>query len=76
VITDRQVIWLGSRETTFAAICELCLAEPDPLGALAYRMAKVDGSLRPEADVGFVRCRRGHRLCVRRTSRAPLLASA
>ncbi len=69
-MSGQQVIWLQSRATTYAAICELCLAEPEHSGTLAYRLAKVEGSLRPEADVGFVRCRRGHRLSIRRLTRA------
>jgi hypothetical protein len=68
----RQTIWVESDATTFLALCEECLADPDePEAALAYRLAKVAGSLRSDADVGFARCRRGHRLSVRRTARAP-----
>jgi hypothetical protein len=66
----QQTIWLESVATTFVALCEECLADPDdPLDALAYRAAKVSGSLRAEADVGFARCRRGHRLSIRRAAR-------
>jgi hypothetical protein len=59
--------------TSFEAWCEACddyhdeepvFQEPTP----------VTGSLRLGIDVGFTTCRRGHRLCVRRISRAPLRA--
>jgi hypothetical protein len=73
---ERQVVWLASEATSFVAICEACLLDPaDERGHLGYRAAKVEGSLRREADVRFIRCRRGHRLCVRRTSR-PLVGQA
>jgi hypothetical protein len=35
----------------------------------------IEGSLRLAADVGFVTCRRGHRVRVRRIARAPLTAA-
>jgi hypothetical protein len=65
-----QTVWLESTATTYTALCEECLAHPaDPYDTLAYRAAKVFGSLRAEADVGFTRCRRGHRLSIRRVAR-------
>jgi hypothetical protein len=74
-VTGRQIIWLGAGSVSFTAICEECLADPDdPDDGLAYRLAKVQGSLRAEADVGFTRCRRGHRLSVRRGTRGPPVA--
>jgi hypothetical protein len=67
-MTGRQTVWVDSRATAFVALCDECLAHPaEPLRALPYRDAKVTGSLHPDADVGFTRCRRGHRLSVRRT---------
>ncbi len=67
---ERQIVWLQSSATSYMAICEACLAEPDDrTDVLSYRRAKVGGSLRLEADVGFVRCRRGHRLSIRRLTR-------
>jgi hypothetical protein len=67
---ERQIIWVASEATSFAAICEECLVNDDfRLNRLAYRAAKVEGSLTPGVDVGFIRCRRGHRLCARRTTR-------
>ncbi|HEX9417121.1 MAG TPA: hypothetical protein VF895_10490 [Gaiellaceae bacterium] len=67
---ERQVIWLRPGATTFAGLCDECLARPDePVGALAYRAAKVAGRLRVDADVGFARCDRGHRISLRRIGR-------
>jgi hypothetical protein len=75
MVDERQVIWLQSTATRFAAICDLCIVEVDEEPSpLAYWSAKVDGSLRIDADIGFVRCRRGHRLSVKRVARAPLAA--
>ncbi len=70
---ERQVIWLESRATTFTAVCDECLAaRGERRSGLEYREAILAGSLRSEADVGFTRCRRGHRLSVRRTSSGPV----
>ena len=67
---ERQVIWLESGATTFTALCGACLNDLAPnRDGLAYRAALVAGSLRSDADVGFTRCRRGHRLSIRRTAR-------
>jgi hypothetical protein len=74
---DRQVIWVESGVTSFTAVCHACLADLGGARAgLGYRAALLAGSLRSDADVGFTRCRRGHRLSVRRTTSAPLRASA
>ncbi len=70
-MAEPQVIWLPAGATTFAGLCEECLAEPeDPFATLAYREAKVCGRLRADADVGFTRCDRGHAIRVRRLSRS------
>jgi hypothetical protein len=67
---DRQVIWLKAGVTTFHGLCEQCLSYPDErLEQLSYRAAKVAGRLRADADVGFTRCDRGHRISVRRIGR-------
>ncbi len=55
--------------TSFAASCDACesdrsLDDPTP--------TVVEGTLKLVADVGFVTCWRGHRICVRRIARAPL----
>ena len=70
-MTERQVIWLRPGVTTFAALCEECLAQPAERtpGKLAYRAAKVAGRLSIEADVGFTRCNRGHSISLRRIAR-------
>ena len=70
-MTERQVIWLRAGATTFTALCDACLGErASKPGALAYRSAKVAGRLRVDADVGFKRCDRGHRISVRRVGRS------
>lgn len=69
----RQTIWVESGATAFVALCEECLSGPNEGVALAYRLAKVSGSLRSDCDVGFTRCRRGHRLSIRRTARADVV---
>jgi hypothetical protein len=56
------------------APCEACLADRTARDYLEYRGATVEGSLRPEADIGFATCRRGHRVRVRRAARVPLRA--
>jgi hypothetical protein len=69
-MNERQVIWMREGATTFACLCDECLAAPDGASSvLPYRSAKVAGRLRPDADVGFTRCARGHSICVRRVGR-------
>jgi hypothetical protein len=69
-VNDRQVIWVRAGVTSFTCLCEECLSSPEPqVGTYAYRAAKVEGHLRSEADVGFMRCHRGHRISVRRVGR-------
>jgi hypothetical protein len=53
----------------FAAPCEACELERRTPPAI------VQGTLRKEADVGFVTCWRGHRVRVKRITRAPLAAA-
>jgi hypothetical protein len=67
------VIWLGADATDYAVPCEACREDrrwPDPLGP-----SVVEGTLRPEADVGFTTCRRGHRIRVRRIARLRVAAA-
>ena len=67
---ERQHVWLGPEATTFAAPCDACLARrDDDSWSVAVRAAVVEGTLRPDADVGFTTCRRGHRIVVRRIGR-------
>ena len=65
----RQHVWLGPDATTFAEPCEACLSLRE---SISVRSVMVSGSLRPDADVGFMTCRRGHRIVVRRLGRPPL----
>jgi hypothetical protein len=68
-VFEQQVIWLHSTATAFAAPCEACRSDPRPAERAP---SDVEGSLKLVADVGFVTCRRGHRIRVRRIARAPL----
>jgi hypothetical protein len=69
-VSGRQVIWVRDGVTSFTCLCEECLSEPEPeVGTYAYRAAKVAGHLRVDADVGFTRCHRGHRISIRRVGR-------
>ena len=63
---ERQHVWLGPEATSFDEPSEACLAFRESLAAEA---CVVRGTLRPEADVGFTTCRRGHRIVVRRIVR-------
>jgi hypothetical protein len=68
---NRQVIWLQPGVTTFRGLCDQCLERPkEPAPVPAYRGAKVSGTLRADADVGFTRCARGHPISVRRLGRS------
>ena len=63
---DRQHVWLGPEATSFEVPCEACLAHrsgwADTYGwALSVDSALIEGTLRADADVGFMTCRRGHR---------------
>jgi hypothetical protein len=63
---ERQHVWLGPEATSFDEPCEACLAarEKPP-----EEHVVVHGTLRHDADVGFITCRRGHRIVVRRVGR-------
>jgi hypothetical protein len=74
-VNERQVIWVRDGVTEFTCLCDECLARPEPEGTYAYRAAKVAGRLRPEADVGFARCARGHPISVRRVGRTAALTT-
>jgi hypothetical protein len=67
-VIDRQHVWVGPETTSFEAPCEACLARRDEW-SVAIRMCVVEGTLRREADVGFMTCRRGHRIIVHRIGR-------
>jgi hypothetical protein len=64
---ERQVVWLNTDATEFAVVCESCLADAGSRSAVILaRDACFGGSLSLSADVGFMTCRRGHRIVVRR----------
>ena len=52
--------------TEFAAPCETCRSELGIGPGVWLRTARVEGTLRAEADIGFASCLRGHRVVVRR----------
>jgi hypothetical protein len=67
------VIWLGADATAFAVPCDACQEAhrwSDPVDG-----SVVEGTLRREADVGFIACRRGHRIRVRRIARLRAVAA-
>jgi hypothetical protein len=66
-MTRSQHVWLGPEATTFEAECEACRYARE---SIAARHLVVAGTLRPDADVGFTTCRRGHRIVLRRIGRS------
>ena len=68
---QRQHVWLGPDATSFAEPCEACLSLRE---SISVRSAMVSGTLRRDADVGFMTCRRGHRIVVRRVGRHALVS--
>jgi hypothetical protein len=64
-------VWVGPEATSFEAPCEACLARRDDRWSLSVDATTVEGTLRRDADVGFMTCRRGHRIIVRRVGRKP-----
>jgi hypothetical protein len=65
----RQHVWVGPEATSFEADCEVCQARRDEW-SVSVHSAHVVGTLRREADVGFLTCRRGHRIVVHRVGRS------
>jgi hypothetical protein len=70
-VSERQHVWVGPDTTAFESSCEVCLHRrggwADTYGwSLAVDSARIVGTLRREADVGFTTCRRGHRIVVHR----------
>jgi hypothetical protein len=63
---ERQHVWLGPEATSFDELCEACLAARE---ARVGDSCVVHGTLRRDVDVGFLTCRRGHRIVVRRIAR-------
>ena len=79
-MTERQHVWVGPDTIEYEGSCEVCLSRrgtwADRYGwSLSVDAARVEGTLRREADVGFTTCKRGHRIVVRRVGRGLLKAS-
>jgi hypothetical protein len=75
-----QHVWVGPEAIEYESSCEICLARrgtwADRYGwSLGVDSARVEGTLRRDADVGFTTCRRGHRIVVRRVGRGFARAS-
>ena len=66
-MNETQIVWLAPDSTAFAVTCECC--REDRRWPHLLEPTVVEGSLRPDADVGFATCRRGHRIRVRRIAR-------
>jgi hypothetical protein len=66
-------VWLSPHATHYEAECEACRADR---WSLAADLAQIEGTLRPDADIGFASCRRGHRVVVRRIVRPSVAAKA
>jgi hypothetical protein len=69
-------VWLGPEATSFEVVCEACLARRSGWAdtyawALSVDSALIEGTLRRDADVGFMTCRRGHRVVIRRVGIEP-----
>jgi hypothetical protein len=72
-VIARQIVWLSEEATDFAAPCEACLADcRRELGFIVgRRVCRIEGRLGRSADVGFMTCRRGHRILIRRAASRP-----
>ena len=73
-MNERQHVWVGPETTSFESACEVCLSRRGGWAdlysdSLDADSARVEGTLRREADVGFTTCRRGHRIVVHRVGR-------
>ena len=74
-----NVVWLSAGATTFACLCETCLDAAGGTGSSfldAVHGASVRGEIELDAEALVVRCRAGHRIVLRRSSRPPSLARA
>jgi hypothetical protein len=75
-MNGRQHVWIGPEATSFEVPCDACLAHRGGWSdTYPWRLSVdpnlVEGTIRPDADIGFTTCRRGHRLVVRRLGRSP-----
>ena len=74
-----NVVWLSPIATAFSCLCEACLESARARGRSftdAIDEASVRGTVDPDSDVAFARCRAGHNLVLRRVERPPTLARA
>jgi hypothetical protein len=67
-------VWVGPDAEQYVAHCDACLARRGGWGdtygwSLSVDAARIEGSLRRDADIGFTTCRRGHRVVVHRVAR-------
>ena len=67
-------MWVGPETTDYESSCEICMSRRVAINqsygwSLSVDIARVEGTLRRDADVGFTTCRRGHRIVVRRVGR-------
>jgi hypothetical protein len=68
----QSIVWLAPSATSFSCLCETCLESSRQVGALfsdALAGASVRGNLGLETDVAIARCRAGHEVVVRRSTR-------
>ena len=71
-----NVVWLSPSATEFSCLCEACLEAARKRGLSfvdAIHDASVRGTVEPDCDVAFARCRAGHNLVLRRVERPPNL---
>jgi hypothetical protein len=69
-----NVVWISPRATTFSCVCEQCLTSARACATSfleAVRLANVRGTLELDTDVGFVHCRAGHEIVLRRGAPLP-----
>jgi hypothetical protein len=71
-----NTVWIAPGATQFSCLCERCLDGPQGRGhsfLQAVRLANVRGTIAADTDVGFIRCRSGHQLTIRRIDRPAAL---
>ena len=74
-----NVVWLSPSATEFSCLCEACLESARAHGRSfvdAIQDASVRGTVEPDCDIAFARCRAGHNLVLRRVERPPILNRA
>jgi hypothetical protein len=73
-VIDRQHVWVGPEATSFETPCEACQARRNDGWSIELDLETtlIEGTLRRDADVGFMTCPRGHRIVVRRVGRRRL----